>query len=413
MILIEKIKINIPEVSQEFELGDLTIFIGRSNCGKTRILNYIDEKTKNLNKILNHHNNHPRINISRKIENEGVELTNPFPERILSNLTISPRNNVSNIEGYTKSFTTIEKSVKIIDSSIQEFGTNGVKQNNEHKSLNLQGTGVQNIMQIFSNTHKTSNLIIIDEPESSQFPSGKVEILKQLLTHLKEKQVIFATHDPTFINQYLIKKILNNTDYKIVIYSFCEKGFEKINFQNNTDPDVNCNYLNQTISGKPIHLFLEGETEFYLFPALINKYCLKESISSFPKAINKINIGFLGGQNWETGIFHLPPPEFYEILVVLDNEHLEKINKISHPNFKIISSLNEYESSKVNILCLDSKGIEKAFEGIFENPESISKPSNLSWNVWNCEDIIEKLEKTSEKSKQIHEIVEFIVKKAN
>jgi AAA15 family ATPase/GTPase len=163
-----------------------------------------------------------------------------------------------------------------MDDTIIELGNNKINQKGSHVNLNVQGSGLQNIIKIFEESF-SPEFILIDEPEISQFPYGKIEILKHLIESLEKKQIVIATHDSTIINQYLIKKFLKNKDYKIIIYSFCIDKFNKIDFNSNLNPEIHCGYLNQTLSGRPTHLIFEGQTEYYAFQALIHKYCLEKS----------------------------------------------------------------------------------------------------------------------------------------
>ncbi len=411
MRYIKSIKMDSP-LSQDFELGDLTIFIGRSNSGKTRILKQIFERVGALKK--NFQSNfdwEERIRFATRINlnierNKSVKLIDPL---IIESL----RQNQSNIDILLSGLTNIENSAKKMDPTIESFGNNKLKQEGVSRALDLQGSGIQNMMQLFSKLDQDNNFILIDEPEISQSPLGKIEILKEILGLLKSKQVIVATHDPTIINQYLIKKLINNPSIKVVIYSYCKNRFEKIDFSNNIDPEIHCGYLSQTFSGKPFHLVLEGQTDFYAFQALLFKYCLINNIENFARAINRISLSYLAGNQWKINIPHLPPPEYYSILVILDGEHLEDIsNYIDNEKINLINKIYDFKDGKVNILCLKSKNIEKSFEGIIQNNEEISKPYGLSDKIWTYkEDIIDKLEKTSEDSKQVFEILKWIISK--
>lgn len=411
MKVIKNIRINIPQVNQEFELGDLTIFIGRSNCGKTRILTEIYNRANEFNKILQRHKKNPPETIRKRASMINIELEK-IPSKFLPVFIPAHRTIVNTITTYNTGLTKLTESSKKIDPTIEDFGNSGIKQDNENRSLNMQGSGIQNIMQIIPSINHSNDFVIIDEPEASQFPHGKIEVLRRLIELLEEKQVLFATHDPTLINQYLIKKLIKDKDYKIIIYSFCGDLFKKIDFNCIINPEIHCGYLSQTFSGKPIHLIVEGPTEFYSFQSLFHKFLSKKN-KKFLENFNKISISHIAGGQWKINVHHLPPPEYYSVLLVLDNcsdKNVDQLN-ISRP-YKVINSIKEFEDGKLNILFLNVDKIEKAFEGIFEEPENIPKPTHLSWHIWNCEEIIEKLNETSDNSKQIYDIVQFIISKS-
>ncbi len=417
MKFIRKLNIQIPKVDQEFELGDLTIFIGRSNCGKTRILKEIYKKAVSLRGIFG---NKPPINdISRsQIANrQGVYIGKDVKEDIRPFIVESPRTLLEHgINAYTVGLNRINESSKKMDPTIIDFGNHGVKQIDGHKTLDTQGSGIQNMMQIVSMANEDNNFLLIDEPEISQFPGSKIEILKRMLELLEEgKQIIFATHDPTLINQYIIKKILSKKEFKIVIHAFCGDKFEKIDFDSDLDAEIHVGYLNQTFSSKPIHLIVEGQTEFYAFQALLYKYCLEKNVSNFPKFINKINIGYLAGDKWRGNIHHLPPPEYYTVLMVLDGEHRKNIKEYKFSEeFKVVDSIKDIEVNKINIFCLKAKNIEEAMSDVsLYDIQTPNKPVGLSNYIWDyVASISDLLKKGPKKSKQIYEIVEWVISKA-
>lgn len=409
MRFIDKINVEIPGVNQEFELGDLTIFIGRSNSGKTRILNEIYNKIQEIKGFFDR--NKPLQTIESNAKRTGIELGNKI-EKPNPLFITSPRGVEGSINTYSGALNKINESSKKIDPTIIDFGNQGVEQSDGHKQLSIQGSGIQNMAQILSKSYHENNFVLIDEPEISQFPTGKIEIIKRFIELLDNKQVVFATHDPTLINQYLIKKLMGNKDFKIIMYSFCEGGFKKIDFSSNLDPEIHCGYLSQTFSGKPVHLVFEGQTEFYAFQALLHKYCLNKKIKDFPRVINKINLSHLGGEQWKINMHHLPPPEHYDVLMILDGEYQKDVQRTLPIVFKKIDSVEQIEGDKVNLLCLKANNIEEAFNEIIPLNVSIGKPLGLSKYFWETDhSIINKIEKNPD-SKDIHDIIEWAIKKA-
>ncbi|MCK9568134.1 ATP-binding protein [Candidatus Pacearchaeota archaeon] len=414
MRFINEIKVDTSGVNQNFELGDLTIFIGRPNCGKTRILQEIYIKANQARGWLEQYKLGNKNILPTNMMNHGIDFDKTkYEDEFLPRIISSDRQIVDHIDAYSSGFEKINQASKKMDPTIIDIGNNEVNQKGSHRPLRIQGSGIQNMVQILSNSFRP-NFLLIDEPEISQFPSGKIEMLRHLLDLLQEKQIILTTHDPTLINQYIIKKFLKKEDTKIIVYSFCIDKFNKIDFNSNLNPEIHCGYLNQTLSGKPIHLILEGQTDYYAFQALLHKYCLENNEHNMAKNINNISIGFLGGIMWKVNIHHLPPPELYDVLVILDGEYTQDLKEeLLPPNSKIVNSTSQIESGKINIMTLKAINIEKAFENIFEGVERLSKPLELSERIWKeKEKIIEKLNVTSENSKQIYEIINWAVTQA-
>ena len=406
---IKEITINIPEVNQKFELGDLTIFIGRPNSGKTRILQNIVEKMTEANNILRTYKNHP-IQLNQMYANLGIDPI-ILSETIIK-LISSQRQMVQNtgqINSFTSGFQKINDSSKKMDPTIKEIGNREISQKGKNQPLSNQGSGIKNILEIFAES-STSNFLLIDEPEVSQFPSGKIEVLKHVLNSLEDKQILIATHDPTFLNQYIIKKYLADKNYKIVIYSFCNEKFSKIDFESNLNPEIHCGYLSQTLSGKPIHLIFEGATEFYAFQALMPKYCLEEKKDKIAERVNKIGLSFLGGSQWKVNIHHVPDPKLYEVLVILDGDKKKELDSylsLLPIETNKINLIKEFSKDKINLMLLKANDIEKAFEGIYLN-EGLGKPLGLSEKIWKDDrEVMKLLKETSEESKQIYEILEW------
>ncbi len=407
MIFIKEVPVNTKNVNQDFELGDLTIFIGRANSGKTNILNEIDRKAQFVNDLFKTHKDFDRI--SSELQRQKIKIGDEhIGQEITNQLIPSQRPNTSTISAFSGGFEKMKIAANRMDPTTTDVGDKEIQQKGTHKPLNIQGSGMQNMVQIFSKSFQP-NFLLIDEPEISQFPNGKIEMLKHILESLDEKQIIFATHDPTLINQYIIKKYLDGKNFKVIVYSFCLNSFHKIDFNSDLNPEIHCAYLSQTLSGKPTHLIFEGQTDYYAFQALLHKYCLERKIGEFPRKINNIGFSFLGGNQWKINIHHVPSPMLYDVLIILDGEHQNNFEKDILPlESKIIESIAQIEKSKINIMFLKAKNIEKAFEGIFENPEKIPKNTKLSEKIWEeKEPLIEKLRVTSEESKQIYDIIDW------
>lgn len=382
---IEKVKVNIPSfanISGEYELGDLTIFIGRANSGKTRILDNIWIRLHNL------HNNASNYLQKEQMEHEyqrnGIFLTNLTKKALSVVYVKSLRPNVDSIHALGLRLAKNANAAKIIDPSIHDLGTNIIQfSNGETRPLIEQGSGLQNQTQVLNKLNGTEQIVLIDEPEISQFPYGKIEILKNIIRELNTKQIIIATHDPTIINQFLIKSMLKEETHKILIYSFCGDKFEKIDFDSNLDPEIHVGYLSQTYSGKPVHLIVEGLTEYYMFQSLITKFCIHYKIPHFPKYINKIAISHISGSQWKIHLHHLPDPRFYRVLVLLDGEHSKDLKDIAsnqiYNKINIVNDIVDVQHREINFITLNNKNIEEVFKQEFG--QNFDKPLGLSEKI--------------------------------
>lgn len=383
MKFVENVKIDIQKVNQEFYLGDLTIFIGRSNCGKSRILATLHDKLQTI--YHNYHDlktRHP--NAMSIYKEQGITIYPEPPAPYSANLLMSRRDPKGNLGGFSKSLARFAYSFGKIDPTIVDVGTTEVDlDNNKQRPISEQGSGFHSMGQIFETLNSRADVVLIDEPEVSQFPYGKIEILTHILEKAKKKQIIVATHDPTLINQYLIRKNIDE-NIKVIVYSFCDNKFERIDLTN-CDPEIHAGYLSQTYSGKPVHLIVEGQTEYYAFQALLFKFAQYAKIDHFPKFMNRISISYIAGGQWNINRHHLPDPRYYDVLVVMDGEHREKIeNGDIGDNADFITSIDGAKSGSVNWYCIEPKTIEEEFTGIF-SPVSMDKPIGLSMQIWAME----------------------------
>lgn len=382
MKFIKSVKVDIQGVNQEFHLGDITIFIGRSNCGKTRILSDIHNRLQNLHDnfaILN-----ARSNTQQAVYEGGRITLNSEQETPISSTFLGGyRQSRANLAGYSKSLAKFADVFGNIDDRIIDVGTSEIELvNHRQRPISEQGTGFHNMSHIFEVLNGRSNIVIIDEPENSQFPYGKVAILEEILKQSKTKQIIFATHDPTLINQYLIKR-LGNDKCETVVYSYCGEKFERVDLTN-CDPEIHVGFLSQTYSGKPVHLVVEGLTDYYVFQALLYKYGQYKKIPHYPKFINKVALSYMGGSQWQINRHHLPDPLHYDVLVVLDNEHSKNIQNEDLGKWsQIITKINDFRPGSTHWYCL-SGDIENIFEEVFP-VVSRDKPIGLSLQVWDMD----------------------------
>ncbi len=187
MKFVEKAEIKTPIRSQEFEFGDLTIFIGRPNSGKTATLNSISNLVNQIKKYAKGIKSKDSGQINWIAANK-VELTLGMDIEKINPLLIGTRNGtISNISAYSDDLVGLQKSVQKMDPTISQMGSHGVMQGETHKGLELQGSGLQNLIQIRSQG-SDPNFLLIDEPEISQHPSGKIEMLEFIIGNLDKKQ---------------------------------------------------------------------------------------------------------------------------------------------------------------------------------------------------------------------------------
>jgi len=406
MKYVKNIRVKLPSIfgiDENFELGDLTIFIGKSNSGKTRILNNIYSRLNSHG--INARNNNFAIFLEG-CKNDNIIIDPDFKKILKVVLVNSPRQNIPQIGGLSVKLSRTADSLKVIDPTVSDFGPDVLQfSNGETRKLSEQGTGVHNQVQILDALHNPSDVVLIDEPEISQFPYGKIEILRNIINELDKKQVILATHDPTIINQFIIKKMVADKSYKIVLYSFCGDKFKKIDYYSTCDPEIHVGYLNQTYSSKPVHLIVEGQTEFYALQALLTQYCIFNKIPNFPQYLNRISISYMGGSQWKINKHHLPDSRYYNTLILLDGEYSEDVkNELPDNQFNVINSLNDVLDDKINVITLNSENFDKAFEKVFG--EQYTKPIKLSEKIWSLKE--EEFRKIDFSDKDIFTLIKII-----
>ena len=383
MRYIERTSLNLDGASAvkgDLELGDLTILIGKANSGKTRILEYIFGILYGIQSVPANTQNLQTF--EEQCRKKGINLVKGIGQIFTTAYIQSNRSKVENIGGLSLKLAKSASSLKIIDPQIYDWGTDKVQYNNGIiRPLKEQGSGVHHLIQVLDKLHQQEDIVLIDEPEISQFPYGKIEIIRNVIESLQYKQIVLATHDPTIINQYLIKKFMGNNQYKIIIYSFSGGHFEKIDFSSNNDPEIHAGYLSQTYSGKPVHLIIEGLTEYYTFQALFVKYCVYNKINHFPKFINKISLTHIAGSQWKIHLDHLPDGRYYDTLLLLDGEHTEDILKLpKDERFKICENIDNVENGKINIFTFNSVNFDEVFHKVFN--QKFDKPLQLSQHIW-------------------------------
>jgi len=436
---IEKIKIkldNSPKIDQDFELGDLTIIIGRTNSAKTRILRHIFELINPLNEQLIHTKG---ADFKRQFSAQNIEIMQGL-NKLESEYVRAERNPINSSNMTKSALNDFDELSKILDPSIEEVATDHIIFRDGTKmNMQLQGSGIHSINPINAALRSDKQLILIDEPERGLFPYGKIGFLEKTIFVLDKKQIIFTTHDPTLINPHLISQIIikqkeiNSFDYgtihenkqnsfapdfipNIKIYSFSNGVFNKVDFDvDSKEMYGDAGYLSQTYSNKPIHLMFEGLTELHLFPAILIRYGLFKKIDKFFVHFNKISFTNFRGSQWKIQLEHLPHCEYYKTFVLLDGDQREKLDKIipcgkhSYDPISIGGNLFNrvplivLDSEKVqfphgfpmykciHITTLEKKDIEEAFKPIFgddffKKENNYSKLYSLSQKIFEMND---------------------------
>ena len=393
------------KLPKNLELGDLTIFIGESNTGKTRVLNFI-HLTLQVSSFEDFADTYKSKGITIP---EGLKIPRPFN---VGYYPILNRDQVNRFDGRGATLSEVGGSLKHLDSNIKDLGNDDLEfRDGRTHELIHQGSGVHSMLNLYKHM-SNSHFFIIDEPENSLYPNGKIKLLKTLISKTERMQIIIATHDPTLINSYLIKKIIKEKERKVMIYSASNNKFKKIDFESKKiTPEIHAGYLTQAYSSKPVHLYLEGQTDYYVFQALLPKFCMMKKINKISYTISRIAVFYMGGGQWENHIYHLPDSKYFKTIMLLDGEYEEKVKELGE-EFHIVRKELDFVKNKPNICTFTKEGIEHVFEGIFgDNLES--DKYKLSEYIWNLpQDQFEKIwEKHKEDVdiKKIEKILDWII----
>lgn len=235
-------------------------------------------------------------------------------------------------------------------------------------SLNNQGSGIRSLICMAADILSLQEgIILIDEPETGLFPHAKRELLK-FLTELDSFQIFIATHDPTFLNPFILDLDKNRTN--VFIYSPIS-WVDTPNFIRPKLDEYNptfCGFLPHTESLKPIHIYVEGKEDVFAIQKL-----LWENYSSNPEHLNQYSIQHLGGSRWSNFLYTvLPSP--YLSLIILDKDKVSEVKGVTHrynlaklhgSSFEICNEINDITNvmpKKIPIYCLKSGDAEKIYE---------------------------------------------------
>lgn len=201
------------------------------------------------------------------------------------------------------------------------------------------GDGFINLFVILTSLYDAppDSTIVIDEPEIALHPDVQQRLMKRLIFHSKNKQIIISTHSPYFIDLNLI-----NNGAKIFRF-FKENENTNIYTIQSENTSKICKLLNpieqpylQDIKSKEIFfldklILVEGPDDIYGYKSLFKKFNYKTSGNFYGWGVG-------GADRIEHLLSILSDLHYNKIVVILDNDKKELSENLSnqYPNYKII-----------------------------------------------------------------------------
>lgn len=236
-------------------------------------------------------------------------------------------------------------------------------------SMNEQGSGVRSAICLAWDiiATKDGSILLIDEPEMGLHPSAELELLKLLIEESKGKQIFLATHDPTFVNPVIWDE--NKERISVFLYSPPKEEFMNVDLGHDANPVLFAGFLPHTESLKPVHLYVEGGSDVYIFQTWLQKHLKKAHEPLWLQTYNNIGIYHLGGSNWKHFLYTVPSNP-YNCLVILDGDKKREAKKVGEKyktmikasRFKFCNNTKEIKKCLLNkgtpIYCLEKKEIE-------------------------------------------------------
>jgi len=193
-------------------------------------------------------------------------------------------------------------------------------------ALQNQGSGVRSLSCLALDIlFSDAKVILIDEPELGLNPFVKQEFMKFLLQLSEERQIFIATHDPTFVNPIIYRKLAN-----VYVYSPINGGFIQVDLTaGDKDPATFAGFMTHT-SLKNVHLYVEGPSDVYIFQVLLMKYLKLILLEKkhWIEAWNRVGIYHLAGDFWRHLIYTVPKYP-YKSLVILDSDKKKDALEVS------------------------------------------------------------------------------------
>jgi len=219
---------------------------------------------------------------------------------------------------------------KIVDPKVEDYTQDldiiRTLEDSYEAKLEDQGSGFRSVacLAIDILSSNDAYILLIDEPELGLNPLSKQLLLQFLLKESKKRQVIIATHDPTFVNPILWQ----STDVSIYIYSQYNNEYVKVDLdQSNSDPITFGGYLPHTVSLCDTHIYVEGSSDVYIFQSFLRKYCQSKYKNNWSEMINRVGIFHLAGDFWRHLLYTLPNQP-YKCIVILDGDKAKKAKEV-------------------------------------------------------------------------------------
>lgn len=187
-------------------------------------------------------------------------------------------------------------------------------------NMSALGSGVRSLVCLAADiiASPDESCILIDEPELGLNPMAKQRFFALLRDQAKRKQIIIATHDPTFTNPALWKDAQHGLEYAIYMFSETDDRFVKVNGDISREVAGSfAGYLPHTTSPRDFHLYVEGRYDAQTLRCLLDK-CLWDR-SCWWQVEDRVEVFHLGGAYWEK-LLPTVPSGSHRCLVVLDGD---------------------------------------------------------------------------------------------
>lgn len=255
------------------------------------------------------------------------------------------------ISDFTSSFQLIRHLEK------KEFTTN----------FQEQGSGVRSMLCLMSDIigYDNAKIILVDEPELGLNPISKQRLLRFLVEESVNRQIIVATHDPTFVNPIL----WSAPNTAVFLYSLFKKQFVKVDLEGRKeDPETFAGYLPHTVSLKRLHIYVEGTSDVYILQVFLQKYLRSRSVNWLDD-FNRIGMYHLGGDFW-SHLLHTIPESPYLPVVILDGDKRELAREVCKEfNSSVATATSQFELAEEpedilhgkarKVYCLQRKCLEE------------------------------------------------------
>lgn len=138
--------------------------------------------------------------------------------------------------------------------------------------LSQMGTGIGNVIAILyvMLTSRFPQVIAIDEPNSFLHPKALRELLQILEQHGKQHQYVLTGHSPDVLTAIEPSTI---SYFSLNDYSTVVKSYNKLEFHNLRSDLSDLGIRMTDLHAKDRVLWVEGQTEEIVFPALLRAFC--------------------------------------------------------------------------------------------------------------------------------------------